>query len=378
MQPDFPGRTALPRRCGVLRAAAFTSLALPGCGSALCPHETAAARAEFAAQVTAADAPDDPPGYLLAAVDDGPGCVARLWPLRDVPRPGSAARAAQRLRSAAAQSQAAVPHAVCAAFAARPRYNAGMLTFSLQSGSNGNCIYVEAAGARLLFDAGISGRQANLRMAEHQRNLRDVQAVILSHRHGDHTRCVGAFNRIYHIPVYATPATRHAISGAAGVLRDVTLFEPGQSLTFGAVTVHTLPTPHDAAESVAFIVECEGRRLGICTDLGHPFLQLMSALGELDAVYLESNYDPGMLANGDYPPELKARIRGDGGHLSNEEAAALLRACPRGRLQWAALAHLSAHNNDPDLALETHRRVLGREFPLRVASRYRVSEAWTV
>lgn len=253
-----------------------------------------------------------------------------------------------------------------------------MQTFSLQSGSNGNAIYVEAGGVQLLFDAGISGRQASLRMAHHGRDIRQVDAVILSHRHSDHTRNAGVFHRLFHLPLYATPATHHAIAGGAGPLREVRHFQPGDALEFGAVTVHTLPTPHDAAESVAFIVEHEGRRLGVLTDLGHPFALLGRVLAELDAAYLESNYDPVMLAEGSYPPELKARIRGDGGHLSNDEAAALLKQCRRHRPRWIALAHLSEHNNDPDLALDTHRRTLGGDYPLTIASRYRVSDLMTV
>ena len=115
------------------------------------------------------------------------------------------------------------------------------------------------------------------------------------------------------------------MAATGGHWTGVQHFQPGDVLRFGAVAVHTLATPHDALESVAFVVEHGDKRLGIFTDLGHPFAALEQALLGLDAAYLESNYDPEMLANGSYPPELKARIRGAGGHLSNQEAAALLR-----------------------------------------------------
>jgi phosphoribosyl 1,2-cyclic phosphodiesterase len=87
---------------------------------------------------------------------------------------------------------------------------------------------------------------------------------------------------------------------------------------------------------------------------------------------LESNYDPTMLASGPYPEFLQARIRGPGGHLSNGESAALLSAA--GRLRWACLAHLSEHNNHPDVALRTHRQVLGDRIPLHVATRWQPSD----
>jgi len=253
-----------------------------------------------------------------------------------------------------------------------------MLTFSLQSGSNGNAIYVEAGEVRLLFDAGISGREASRRMAARGRSICGLDAVILSHRHFDHTRCAGVYQRQSGAPLYASPATHHAIARYAGELSQVRHFHPGEALHFGPVTVYTLPTPHDAAESVAFVIEWERKRLGILTDLGHPFSGLAQVLSEVDAAYLESNYDPIMLAEGSYPPELKARIRGDGGHLSNDEAATLLKRCRRRRPRWIALAHLSEHNNHPELALQTHRAVLGADYPLTVASRYAVSELLTV
>lgn len=249
-----------------------------------------------------------------------------------------------------------------------------MITFSLQSGSNGNCIYVEAGDVRLLFDAGLSGRQAALRMQQHGRNIRDVDAVILSHDHADHVRCAGIYHRLFHLPLYMTRTTHRAITAPLGKLREVRCFRSGEPIEFGPVTVHTLRTPHDAADAVGFVVEHEGRRLGIFTDLGHPFDRLARTLGELDAAYLESNYDVDLLETGSYPPHLKARIRGVGGHLSNLEAAELVRGCGTRRPEWIALAHLSQENNRPELALETHRALLGAEYPLVVAGRYAVSE----
>jgi phosphoribosyl 1,2-cyclic phosphodiesterase len=57
-----------------------------------------------------------------------------------------------------------------------------------------------------------------------------------------------------------------------------------------------------------------------------------------------------MLANGIYPPVLKARVGGDFGHLSNMQAAALLQRIDCSRLQHIVAAHLSDKNNMPQLA----------------------------
>ncbi|MDA8169518.1 MAG: MBL fold metallo-hydrolase [Nitrospiraceae bacterium] len=247
-----------------------------------------------------------------------------------------------------------------------------ILAISLQSGSNGNCIYVEAGGVKLLFDAGIPGIHAERRLAAKGRDIRQVDALIISHDHGDHVRHAGVFHRKYGMPVYATPATlESAVSRfPIGKLETTKNFRSGGNpLRFGGVTVQTIPTSHDGADGSAFIIECGGKRLGIMTDLGHPFEGLAHAISTLDAVFLESNYDPRMLQTGPYPHFLKKRIAGNGGHLSNMEAASLLAKSGK-RLKWACLAHLSEQNNNPGLAVQTHRGIIGTGLTLYVASRY--------
>ena len=247
--------------------------------------------------------------------------------------------------------------------------NKHLLTFSLQSGSHGNAVYVEVGGVRLLVDAGISARQAELRARRHGRTLRGVDALLISHDHRDHVRCAGIYQRLFRTPIYATEPTYRAARGEWGRVHDVRRFRAGESFEIGPAVVHTLPTPHDAVDGVAFVVEHAGRRLGILTDLGHPFAALGDLLATLDGAYLESNYDPQMLAGGPYPQFLKQRIAGLGGHLSNDEAVELVKPHAGGRLQWLAVAHLSAENNTPELALARHREAYGRELDVRLAPR---------
>ena len=133
-----------------------------------------------------------------------------------------------------------------------------------------------------------------------------------------------------------------------------------------------MPTTHDVPEGVCFVVDNGMVRLGIMTDLGFPFLGLKETIATLDGVYLESNYDIEMLENGGYPDELKRRIRSNEGHLSNEEAANLLKSGKR--LRWACLGHLSANNNTPEAVLKIHREILGEVLPLYIAPRLEVSE----
>ncbi len=255
-----------------------------------------------------------------------------------------------------------------------------MKLISLQSGSNGNCIYVQTRGVRLLLDAGISGNQARLRLDGHGQEITRVDALLISHNHRDHASGMGIFQRKFGLPIHVTRPTLDAARSnmRLGHLSQVHHFTAGSTLDFGEVRVETIPTPHDGVDGVAFVVDDGRSRLGILTDLGHTFDGLQQVIGTLDAVLLESNYDPVMLAGGPYPAFLKRRIAGSGGHLGNLEAALLLQSVAKGQLRWACLGHLSEQNNTPELALRTHRQVLGTSFPLVVASRYHASDVLEV
>jgi phosphoribosyl 1,2-cyclic phosphodiesterase len=255
-----------------------------------------------------------------------------------------------------------------------------MKLISLQSGSNGNCIYVQARGVRLLFDAGISGSQAQQRLDGQGQDIAQVDALLISHNHRDHARSMGVLQRKFGLPIHVTRPTLTAARASMplGDLSEIHHFTAGSTLDFGAVQVETIPTPHDGVDGVAFVIDDGRSRLGILTDLGHLFSRLQPVIETLDAVLLESNYDPAMLAGGPYPAFLKQRIAGSGGHLSNLEAASLLSSVSKGQLRWTCLGHLSAQNNTPELALRTHRQVLGTGFPLLVASRYNAGEVLEV
>src|SRR5439155_16369117 len=119
-------------------------------------------------------------------------------------------------------------------------------------------------------------------------------------------------------------------------------------------------------------------RLGILTDLGHPFAALIETMGELDGAYLESNFDADMLRRGPYSAALKRRIAGDGGHLSNDDAADLVWCGRAARLKWIAVAHLSEENNLPELAVAAHKGRIGGCFDVHIAPRHAASEMLSV
>ena len=255
-----------------------------------------------------------------------------------------------------------------------------MEVIALQSGSSGNCVYLESGNVRLLFDAGISGRQAQQRLAEHGKDIRDCNALIISHDHRDHTACMGIYQRKFGLPIYVTQPTFDTVSRRmkVGKIDDIRYFNSGETLVFDHVSVETLPTPHDAADGVVFVIDDGTSRFGILTDVGHVFDELQIVVRSLDALMLESNYDADMLEYGPYPQFLKDRISGPHGHLSNAEAAGLLKCTEQSRLKWVCLAHLSDENNDPDVAMRTHHEILGGEFPLKCADRRGATEVFLV
>jgi len=241
---------------------------------------------------------------------------------------------------------------------------------SLQSGSNGNCIYIETGDVRLLFDAGISCVEADRRLRAFGRNMRDVNALIISHDHGDHVRHAGVYQRRYGLPVFITQKTfGHAVKRHnLGKIDNIHYFLSGEEIRFDEVVVQSMPSPHDGVDGSVFVVSSCEKNIGIFTDIGFVSEDMYQTVSNLDALFIESNYDPEMLRKGHYPAFLKRRIAGPQGHLSNSQSAELLLA--GGNLKWACLAHLSNNNNDPSLALQTHRAIVPEQLRLYVASRH--------
>ena len=220
---------------------------------------------------------------------------------------------------------------------------------SLGSGSRGNATLLDAGGTRLLVDCGFSLREFERRLAAADMAAGALDAILVTHEHADHVRGVGAVARRYGVPVWTTAGTWRAMAG--GKVPELRLFSAhGGRLRIGNVQVRPFAVPHDAREPVQYVFEQGGRRLGMLTDSGSLTPHIVDSLRGLDALILECNHDPAMLASGPYPPALQARVGGRLGHLSNVQAAALLKRLDHHRLGRLVAAHLSEKNNHPDLA----------------------------
>lgn len=238
---------------------------------------------------------------------------------------------------------------------------------SLGSGSTGNATVVEArsgsTATRLLIDCGFSQKELALRLARAGLAIEDIDAVFVTHEHGDHVGCALALARRHHKPVWTSRGTWRAIDAEAsgvepgiggppdsaldGLLRFA---RDGDTIVIGDLQLQPYTVPHDAREPLQLVVGDGSSRLGVLTDAGCMTAHMLEHLRACDALLLECNHDTNLLAASAYPASLKARIGGRLGHLSNAAAAGILAASRHAGLQHIVAAHLSERNNSPDLA----------------------------
>lgn len=236
-----------------------------------------------------------------------------------------------------------------------------MRIFVLSSGSSGNILLLETATTRILVDAGVGPRGATQRLRKLGADLfpRGVDAVIVTHHHGDHCAQLEPMARALKAPKRGEGAPLlylHAGIDTARVRHRyaVATYEPGRAFQVGDVTVDAHSLPHDAPQ-MALSFHTATHALGLATDLGHAPDGLEAFLGACDTVFLEANYCPTLLEAGPYPPALKRRVASAVGHLSNVQSAALAAALVRRRTSRLVLCHLSRTNNEPRRALRTVR-----------------------
>jgi len=239
---------------------------------------------------------------------------------------------------------------------------------TLASSSSGNATLFSNGRTHILLDAGISSRAIARALAQFSISVQDLTAIVITHEHSDHIAALPHLPK--HIPVYASLGTAVRLPG------NPVIVTPGKPFEINDVAITPFSTPHDTAESTGYILQYNAYQMALATDMGHMPTAIIKIISQVPVLFLESNYDEGMLMMGQYPPFLKRRISGKLGHLSNDDCAQAAVSCVNGKLRNLILMHLSKENNTPQTAYNTtcdhlmgHGIVAGQDVQLTVAPR---------
>lgn len=227
------------------------------------------------------------------------------------------------------------------------------LRFSvLASGSTGNAFYIETKKERLLVDAGLSGKQMDRLLSEIHVDPTTLTGILVTHEHSDHIKGLGIIARKYQLPIYANANTWDAMKDSLGKLSvdQKFLFQTGEVKTFSDLDVESFGVSHDAVEPMFFTFQKDNKKVALVTDLGYVSERIKKTVEGADAYIFEANHDIGMLQMSRYPWNVKRRILGDSGHVSNEDSGLALADIIDNNTERVYLAHLSRDNNMKDLA----------------------------
>lgn len=222
----------------------------------------------------------------------------------------------------------------------------------LASGSKGNSTFIELDGKKLLVDAGISARRIQKGLAQLGVEIGALDGVLITHEHRDHIGGLATLTKRYGVPVFTRPDTFAAMY-CRDEIPPTCCREIGDRFNFDGLCVEAFNIPHDAADPIGFCLYGERVKCTFATDLGFVSSSVQAAIDLSDVLILEANHDLAMLRDGAYPRQLKQRILGNRGHLSNDDAAWTLVRMKKKRRTSVLLAHLSEENNRPVVARET-------------------------
>lgn len=251
---------------------------------------------------------------------------------------------------------------------------------SLVSGSSGNATLISDSKTNILIDCGVSGKKLDAALNALNLSGKDISALLLTHEHTDHTLGAGVIARKYNIPIYATQGTHNSAQIGCVSESNRKLIKAGEDFEIGNIGIKSFNISHDAKEPVGFNFYIDNKKLTLATDSGEITKEIKNAILGSEEIILESNHDTELLMYGDYPFNLKKRILGKRGHLSNENAAKTAVELLYSGTKKIMLAHLSHENNTPEIAYQTTKNALlsagaklDKDIFLSVAQRFDIT-----
>ncbi|OGX61590.1 MAG: metallohydrolase, partial [Paenibacillus sp. RIFOXYA1_FULL_44_5] len=248
----------------------------------------------------------------------------------------------------------------------------------LASGSTGNAVVVGNERTKILIDAGLSAKKLELLLQERGVQGQELEAIFVTHEHSDHIKGLGVLAKRYGMPVYANAKTWEELDKKFADIpaSQRKIIETGAKLDVGEFVIESFGISHDAVEPVGYCLYDQGLKLSVATDLGYVSPKVKEKLKDSDVLVIEANHDVEMLRVGHYPWNIKRRILGDTGHLSNDAAGEALTELLTGITRRVYLAHLSQDHNLLDLAklsvntiLQEH-GILSRQPRLQIMDTY--------
>ena len=232
----------------------------------------------------------------------------------------------------------------------------------LGSGSGGNASFLETDQTRVLIDAGLSGRQIRLRLAQLGRAPETLDGILLTHEHSDHTQGLKAICKKLDIPIYCNRLTADELRFRLKIDLNIRQFVTGEPFEIGNMEIENFSVPHDAQDPVGFHVKTSDGGIGILTDLGQTTRLVLERVRGAKVLLIEANYDLNRLQEDTRRPwATKQRIMSRHGHLSNRDTADAIETLANGKLENVVLCHLSGDCNTPEIARRSITEKLNKE-----------------
>jgi phosphoribosyl 1,2-cyclic phosphodiesterase len=241
----------------------------------------------------------------------------------------------------------------------------------LASGSRGNSLYLGTKKTKILIDVGLSYKEISARLEKIGVKMDEISAILITHEHLDHIEGLKTLVGKKEIPVLTNSETAKGICKSLQINPKFKIFSTDETFEYEDLVIHPFSIQHDTLDPVAFVIQTEQIKIGICTDLGLVTSLVKMNLQGCDYLYIEANHDVNTLFSSKRPEALKKRISGRQGHLSNQEALHLIASVLHPDLKHIYLAHLSSECNNPELTKQ-----IVEEFLKSKSSKAKISIAY--